>query len=304
MRRPRDRQIAAGSGARGGPDRRDRSGHARAVAASPHPARSGRAASSASLASAAPTGQTGPGARRRGFEPAAPGTSMCSLAIVCDTHYSAATWTSPRPSQAPTRSCGAAPSCSPACSCSADARLRLRPARSAAGPRASAWTRTRCTRSCGGLEGQGMLAERVEHPGCPAAEVLPDQPRRGASCRRAPRRVAAHGRLRPPARPRRPRMTTLTDRYVWAVLRAVPAAQRADLEPEIRALIADAIDAKAAAGDVAPDGRRTCRAHGARRPGGARRPLCRPDRVPHRPAGLPGMAPAPVAAPADRRAAS
>lgn len=39
-------------------------------------------------------------------------------------------------------------------------------------------------------------------------------------------------------------MTTLTDRYVWGVLRAVPAAQRADLEPEIRALVADAIEAR------------------------------------------------------------
>lgn len=36
----------------------------------------------------------------------------------------------------------------------------------------------------------------------------------------------------------------LIDRYVWAVLRAVPGAQRADLEPEIRALIADTIEAK------------------------------------------------------------
>jgi hypothetical protein len=46
-------------------------------------------------------------------------------------------------------------------------------------------------------------------------------------------------------------MSTLTDRYVWGVLRAVPTAQRADLEPEIRALVADAVDARVAAG-VAP----------------------------------------------------
>ena len=39
-------------------------------------------------------------------------------------------------------------------------------------------------------------------------------------------------------------MTTLTDRYVWGVLRAVPSAQRAELEPEIRALVADAIEAR------------------------------------------------------------
>lgn len=43
-------------------------------------------------------------------------------------------------------------------------------------------------------------------------------------------------------------MTTLTDRYVHAVLRAVPSSQRVDLEPEIRALVADTIDARAADG--------------------------------------------------------
>jgi hypothetical protein len=46
-------------------------------------------------------------------------------------------------------------------------------------------------------------------------------------------------------------MTTLTDRYVWAVLRAVPEQQRAALEPEIRALIADAIEARATGPDAA-----------------------------------------------------
>ena len=39
-------------------------------------------------------------------------------------------------------------------------------------------------------------------------------------------------------------MSTLTDRYVWGVLRAVPSAQRPDLEPEIRALVADAVEAR------------------------------------------------------------
>ncbi len=39
-------------------------------------------------------------------------------------------------------------------------------------------------------------------------------------------------------------MTALTDRYVWAVLRAVPRSQRTELEPEIRALVADAIEAR------------------------------------------------------------
>jgi len=48
-------------------------------------------------------------------------------------------------------------------------------------------------------------------------------------------------------------MNTLTNRYVWGVLRAVPERQRADLEPEIRALIADAVEARAASaqGDAA-----------------------------------------------------
>ncbi len=46
--------------------------------------------------------------------------------------------------------------------------------------------------------------------------------------------------------------TTLTDRYVWAVLRAVPGAQRAELGPEVRALVADAIDARAADPALSP----------------------------------------------------
>ena len=53
-------------------------------------------------------------------------------------------------------------------------------------------------------------------------------------------------------------MTTLTDRYVWGVLRAVPEAQRPDLEPEIRALIADAMDARVetVAGEAPTDAER------------------------------------------------
>lgn len=42
-------------------------------------------------------------------------------------------------------------------------------------------------------------------------------------------------------------MSALTDRYVWGVLRAVPEQQRAALEPELRALIADAVEARASA---------------------------------------------------------
>ena len=45
-------------------------------------------------------------------------------------------------------------------------------------------------------------------------------------------------------------MSTLTDRYVWSVVRAVPESQRPELEPEIRAMVADAIDARMA--DVSP----------------------------------------------------
>ena len=36
-------------------------------------------------------------------------------------------------------------------------------------------------------------------------------------------------------------MSTLSDRYVWGVMRSIPERQRADLEPEIRALVADAV---------------------------------------------------------------
>ena len=46
-------------------------------------------------------------------------------------------------------------------------------------------------------------------------------------------------------------MTSLTDRYVRAVLRAVPSAKRTELEPEIRALVADA--AEAHAGHASPE---------------------------------------------------
>lgn len=48
-------------------------------------------------------------------------------------------------------------------------------------------------------------------------------------------------------------MTTLTDRYIWAVLRAVPEADRTELEPEIRALIADAVEARRAGGAPGAD---------------------------------------------------
>lgn len=51
-------------------------------------------------------------------------------------------------------------------------------------------------------------------------------------------------------------MTTLSDRYVWGVLRAVPARQRDELAPEIRALVADAVEAREAAGSPPPEAER------------------------------------------------
>lgn len=51
-------------------------------------------------------------------------------------------------------------------------------------------------------------------------------------------------------------MTTLTDRYVWGVLRALPSRQRAELEPEVRALVADAVEARQAGGMPAADAER------------------------------------------------
>ena len=50
--------------------------------------------------------------------------------------------------------------------------------------------------------------------------------------------------------------TTLTERYVWAVLRAVPENQRGGLEPEIRALVEDTIEARATSGIDADDAER------------------------------------------------
>jgi hypothetical protein len=46
----------------------------------------------------------------------------------------------------------------------------------------------------------------------------------------------------------RPTADTLTDRYVWAVLKALPEDQRADIDRELRATIADDVDARVEAG--------------------------------------------------------
>lgn len=48
-------------------------------------------------------------------------------------------------------------------------------------------------------------------------------------------------------------MSTLTDRYVWAVIREVSERQRPELEREVRALVADAIEARADDGSLDAD---------------------------------------------------
>ena len=48
----------------------------------------------------------------------------------------------------------------------------------------------------------------------------------------------------------RPLADTLTDRYVWAVLKSLPDSKRADIDRELRASIADDVDARVAAGET------------------------------------------------------
>ncbi len=50
--------------------------------------------------------------------------------------------------------------------------------------------------------------------------------------------------------------SSLTDRYVWAVLRSLPEAQRADIDRELRATIADTVDAKIESGSTPADAER------------------------------------------------
>jgi hypothetical protein len=47
----------------------------------------------------------------------------------------------------------------------------------------------------------------------------------------------------------RPTTDTLTDRYVWAVLKSLPEAKRLDIDRELRASIADDVDARVESGD-------------------------------------------------------
>lgn len=51
----------------------------------------------------------------------------------------------------------------------------------------------------------------------------------------------------------RPTTDTLTDRYVWAVLKSLPDSKRADIDRELRASIADELDARIEAGEQPAD---------------------------------------------------
>lgn len=48
----------------------------------------------------------------------------------------------------------------------------------------------------------------------------------------------------------RPTNDTLTDRYVWAVLKGLPESKRLDIDRELRATIADDVDARVASGET------------------------------------------------------
>lgn len=54
----------------------------------------------------------------------------------------------------------------------------------------------------------------------------------------------------------RPTADTLTDRYVWAVLKSLPEAKRSDIDRELRASIADDVDARVAAGETSESAER------------------------------------------------
>src|SRR5690606_33697158 len=89
---------------------------------------------------------------------------------------------------------------------------------------------------------------RVGHRRGAPPQVLPHERRRSPP-RRHPQRRMAHPRHRIRL-PEGHVMTTTdyTDRYVSAVVRGVPERQRADLEKELRASLADDIDARIEAG--------------------------------------------------------
>ena len=99
-------------------------------------------------------------------------------------------------------------------------------------------------------------------------------------------------------------MTTLTDRYVWAVLRAVP--QRPAQGPRARDPRARRRRHRGEGGRRHDDrrGRRARRPHRAGRPRGSRGAATPTARLTHRPARLSRVAAAPVDRPADRRCPS
>ncbi|MFN8629484.1 MAG: hypothetical protein U0838_03940 [Chloroflexota bacterium] len=96
-------------------------------------------------------------------------------------------------------------------------------------------------------------------------------------------------------------MTTLTDRYVWAVLRSLPNGQRRAGARD-RALIADAIEARGAVGIPAPDAERAALVELGDPDALAARYMDRPLAL-IRPRLYPEVAPAAHAAAADRGAA-
>src|SRR5690606_7305232 len=100
--------------------------------------------------------------------------------------------------------------------------------------------------------------QRLEHRRGPSAQVLSHH-----QGRHRPRRPPHLGLERHPCRhqearqgeeamtdTRNPKSGTLTDRYVYAVIRSLPESQRADIERELRASIADAIETRIEAGEA------------------------------------------------------
>src|SRR6478736_5334921 len=171
---------------------------------------------------------------------------MCLLPIVCDTHYGVRHDRSRDLRRAqPGGASRLRRRREPAAA--AHARLRLRAPR---GARRSGRPRRRQhpLPAPAPAREAGPPRERVEHRRGAAAQVLPHLPRRRALRPRPARRVARHRAEPPDHRLPGRHVMTLTDRYVAATLRRVPADQHADLEQELRASVADAVEAKVEAG--------------------------------------------------------
>ena len=153
------------------------------------------------------------------------------------------------------RSCDAAPWCSPAsCACAQpDYGYALLESLNALGIIVDANTLYPLLRR---LEKQGLLASewnteearpRKFYRTSPAGEALADV--LTTDWRRIDDALArTHDRRRP--------MTTLTDRYVWAAARTLPDAQRAEFDRELRERIGDATDALVETGRAPADAER------------------------------------------------